>query len=85
MNIISLAFDLSKILQEQISILNAFNSLNNSLKKLLYQKELPQKWEDSEIVHRPLQLFNAAIDSKSELIRFEMKKLRLKIKLYMFY
>lgn len=76
MNIISLASDLSKILQEQISILNSIVSLNRSLKKLLAQKELSDKWKDSELVHRPLHLFNEAIDSKSELIRSELKSLR---------
>ena len=76
MNIISLASDLSKILKEQISILNSIVSLNGSLKKLLAQKELPEKWEDSELVHRPLHLFNEAIDSKSELIRAELKSIR---------
>lgn len=76
MNIISLASDLSKILQEQISILNSINSLNCSLKKLLAQKELPEKWKDSELAHRPWHLFNEAIDSKSKLIRAELKSLR---------
>jgi hypothetical protein len=76
MNIISLASDLSKILKEQISILNSIVSLKGSLKKLVAQKELPEKWGNSELVHRPLHLFNEAINSKYELIRTELTLLR---------
>lgn len=76
MSIISLAHDLSKILQEQISILNSIVSLNNSLKKLLAQKELSEKWKDLELCHRPWFLFNEAVDLKSEDIRAELKILR---------
>lgn len=76
MNIITLASDLSKILQEQISILNSIVSLNSSLKKLLAQKGLTEKWDDSELSQRPWFLFTESIECKAKMIRAELKSLR---------
>ena len=76
MNIISLASDLFKILQEQISILNSIISLKNSLNKLVRQKSLSAQWSELGITIRPKQLFVEAIDEKSKMIRLEVKKLR---------
>lgn len=76
MSIISLASDLSKILAEQISILNSISSLKSSLKKLLAQKELPEKWDESDITLQPKALFFEVIDSKAAMIQDELKKLR---------
>ena len=72
MNIISLASDLSKILQEQISLLNAIISLKNSLNKLVAQKELTEKWNETELTQKPCEV----IDSKIKMIQSELKKLR---------
>lgn len=76
MSIISLASDLSKLLQEQISILESIISLNQSLKKLIDQNELSERWCQSEILLQPKFLFHEVIDSKSDIIRTELKKLR---------
>lgn len=76
MNIISLSSDLLKILQEQISILNSITSLKKSLNKLISQKSLPEKWEESGITIQPKQLFFEAIDEKTDLIVSELKRLR---------
>lgn len=76
MSIVSFASDLSKILQEQISILKSTTSLKQSLKKLLDQKELSERWCESEILIQPAFLFHEAITSKSEIISAELKKLR---------
>lgn len=79
MNIIYIASDLSKILEEQVSILLAINSLKRSLQKLFDQKKLPEKWLEVKLSNQPVQLFCEAIDSKSVIIREEIKKLRLLI------
>lgn len=76
MSIIYLASDLSKILDEQISIMSTINSLKNSLQKLIQQKELPEKWLETSLTDQPVQLFCEAIDSKSVIIQAEIKKLR---------
>ena len=76
MNIISLASDLFKILQEQISILNSIISLKNSLNKLVRQKSLSAQWSELGITIRPKQLFDEAIDEISKMIRLELIKLR---------
>lgn len=76
MNITSLATDLSKILQEQISLLNAIISLKNSLNKLVTQKELTEKWDETKLNQKPWVLFHEVIDSKSKMIHLELKKLR---------
>ena len=76
MSIIYFASDLSKILDEHISIMSTINSLKNSLQKLLQQKELPEKWLETSLTDLPVQLFCEAIDSKSVIIQAEIKKLR---------
>lgn len=76
MNIISLALDLTKILQEQISIINSIISLNQSIRKLIDQKELSKRWVDSDLLLKPEFLFKEAINSKAEVIRKELLKLR---------
>lgn len=76
MNILSLAAELVKLLQEQISILSTIKSLNESLEKLLAQKELPQYWHELGIPKQPHYEFSAIISEKASTIKTELKKLR---------
>jgi hypothetical protein len=76
MNTLQLACELVKLLQEQISILNSIKSLNQSLEKLLAQKNLSQHWSELEIQNQPHYEFNAVIEEKASFIRNELKKLR---------
>ena len=76
MNFISVASELINLLNDQISILNAITSLNGSLEKLLHQKSLPEKWPELNISIQPKFLFLDVIDSKSSIIKNELKRLR---------
>jgi hypothetical protein len=85
MSIIYFASDLSKILDEHISIMSTINSLKNSLQKLLQQKELPEKWLETSLTDLPVQLFCEAIDSKSVIIQAEIKKIKVFMRANIFF
>lgn len=76
MSLLSLASDFVKLLKEQISILDTIASLNRSLEKLLQQKSLPEKWTDLDLSVQPRISFLEVIDSKANIIKTELKRLR---------
>lgn len=76
MNTVQVAKDFIRLLEEQVSIINALNSYTTSLKKLEEQFSIPDTWSSLGLIAPPSIEFKQVLTHKQRQIVEELSKLR---------